>query len=103
MAEIRMYIGNEPPEPAQANMVWTELQPGSGRWIELPESFVTVGPKQSTAPTPATERPSDWMLVLRQAQAARGKMPLWVWPGIPIALGGFKIARWFFRRRKAKA
>ena len=103
MAEIRMYIGETPPEPAQSEMVWTELQPGSGRWIELPESFVTIGPKAETLPEAPAERPSDWMSVLRQAQAARGKMPLWVWPGIPLSLGGFKIARWLFRKRKAKA
>lgn len=91
-AEIRMFKGDFPAEPAATGMVWTEIQPGSGRWVELPETFVTVDQPD----------PESWEGIMKQAQAARANMPLWVWPGIPMAIAGFKLFRWIFRQKKSK-
>lgn len=93
MAEIRLFTGDAPPEDPQTGMVWTEIQPGSGRWVELPESFVTA----EGAEAPAS---GDWTSIMKQAQAARSKMPLWVWPGIPLAIAGFKLVRWLLVKGK---
>jgi len=94
MSEVRLFTGDQPPAAA-ANMVWTEVQPGSRKWVELPEEFVS-------APVAPQEPQDEFTMALEQVKKARSEMPLWVWPGIPLALAGFKLARFLFGGRRRK-
>lgn len=93
-AEIRLFRGETPPVPAATGMLWREVQPGSGRWVELPEEFLGVSvpsapPEPAVAPAPTTVE--QFTEVMKQVQAEKKKLPWWIWPGIPITLGALRL------------
>lgn len=90
MAEIRLYQGEKPPVPAAAGMVWTEVQPGSGKWVELPGEFLGVAvPPGEPAAEPGIV--DQFTQVMQQVQEEKKKLPWWIWPGLPITLGALRI------------